>query len=200
MRVKNPTKSSTKKSSKALLITIEDIFKTAENTELKKNNIRVRKFSIRTEPKNNKSPIIKQKYMPLSIPSNIYEVLKAIEKIKEVIKGNNIIQGENMFTYCAQCLESEAKRQFELLKKGSNSLSAAAFKEITQQLTTYFCAKDLLIQQQSYMRYNMIKPVGKTMREFLYAAITLSNALLQLTPLFNKSQKIPEAEFLHAIH
>ena len=109
MRVKTPTKSSTKRSSQAFTITIEDIFKTAETTELKKNDIRIREFSIRTEPKNKKSPIIKQKYVPLSIPSNIYEVLKAIEKIEEGIKGNNITQGENMFAYCAQCLEGEAK-------------------------------------------------------------------------------------------
>jgi hypothetical protein len=199
MRV-TPTKSSTKKFSKAFPITIEDIFKTANTTELKKNDIRIREFSIRTEPKNEKSPIIKQKYVPLSIPSNIYEVLKAIEKIEEGIKGNNITQGENMFAYCAQCLEGEAKRQFELLKKGSSSLSAATFKKTTQQLTTYFCAKDLLVHQQSYMRYNMVKPEDKTMREFVYAAITLNNSLAQLPPLFNNSQKIPASEFLHAVH
>ena len=128
---KTQLKSSTKKASKAFPITIEDIFKTAETTELKKNDIRVREFSVRTEPKNKKSPIIKQKYMPLSIPSNIYEVLMAIEKIEEGIKGNNITQGKNMFAYCAQCLEGEAKRQFELIKKGSNSLSAAALKKST---------------------------------------------------------------------
>ena len=132
MRVKTPTKSSTKRSSKAFPITIEDIFKTDATTDLKKKDICVREFSIRTEPKNEKSPIIKQKYVPLSIPSNIYEVLKAIEKIKEGIKGNNITQGENMFAYCSQCLEGEAKRQFELLKKGSSSLSAATFKKTTQ--------------------------------------------------------------------
>ena len=109
MRVKTSTKSSTKRSSKAFPITIEDIFKTAKTMELKKNNICVREFSIRTEPKNKKSPIIKQKYVPLSIPSNIYEVLKAIEKIEEGIKGNNITQGEKNFAYCSQCLEGEAK-------------------------------------------------------------------------------------------
>ena len=200
MRVKTPTKSSTKRSSKAFPITIEDIFKTAKTTDLKKNDIRVREFSIRTEPKNEKSPIIKQKYVPLSISSNIYEVLKAIEKIEEGIKGNNITQGENMFAYCSQCLEGEAKRQFELLKKSSSSLSAATFKKTTQQLTTYFCAKDLLIHQQSYMRYNMRKLVEKTMREFVYAAITLNNELSQLPPLFNNIQKLPDSEFLHAVH
>ena len=109
MRV-TPTKSSTKKSSKAFPITIEDIFKTADTTELKKNDIRIREFSIRTEPKNEKSPIIKQKYVPLSISSNIYEVLKVIGKIEEGIKGNNITQGENMFAYYSQCLEGETKR------------------------------------------------------------------------------------------
>ena len=108
-RSNTPTKGSTKKSSKVFLITIEDIFKTAKTTELKKNDICVRDFSIRTEPKNEKSPIIRQKYMTLSIPSNIYEVVKAIEKIEEGIKGNNISQGENMFAYYNQCLKREVK-------------------------------------------------------------------------------------------
>ena len=46
----------------------------------------------------------------------------------------------------------------------------------------------------------MVKPGDKTMRDFVYAAITLNNSLAQLPPLFNNSQKIPASEFLHAVH
>ena len=90
-RRKTPPKTSSKSATKKLfLITIKDIFKTADTSELKKNDIRVREFSIRTEPKNEKSPTIKQRYVPLGIPATIYEVLKATKKIEEGIRGNNI--------------------------------------------------------------------------------------------------------------
>ena len=202
-RKKSPLKATGMKvssSKKTILITIEDIFKTVDTTKLKKNDMRVREFSVRTEPTNEKSPIIKRRYYPLDIPSNVYEVLQAVEKIEEGIKGNNITTGANMFAYFSQCLEGEAKRQFELLKKQKSSLSVSALKTSTQQLTSYFCGKDILIHQQSYMRYNMCKPPQKTMREFVYAATTLNDTLAKLPPLFNASQKISPAEFLYAVH
>ena len=51
-------------------ITIADIFKTADNSELKKIDLRIRKYSIRTDPKNKKLPTIKSKFIPLDIPGN----------------------------------------------------------------------------------------------------------------------------------
>ena len=136
-RKKSPLKATGMKVSSSkktmISITIEDIFKTVDTTKLKKNDMRVREFSVRTEPTNKKSPIIKRRYYPLDIPSNIYEVLQAIKKIEEGIKGNNITTGANMFAYFSQCLEGEAKRQFELLKKQKSSLSVNALKTSTQQ-------------------------------------------------------------------
>ena len=60
---------------------------------------------------------MKRKYIPLDILLNIFKVLQAIKKIEERIKGNNITTGPNMFAYFSQCLEGEAKRQYEILKK-----------------------------------------------------------------------------------
>ena len=97
-RRKTPPKTSSKSATKkSFSITINNIFRTADTSELKKNDIRVREFSIRTESKNEKSPTIEQRYVPLGIPATIYEVLKATEKIEEGIRGNNITQGEDMF-------------------------------------------------------------------------------------------------------
>ena len=80
-------------------ITIEDIFRTTETSKYNKNDICVREMSIRTEPTNDKSPTVKSKFVPLDIPSSIYEVILAINKIEQGIKGNNITKGENMFSF-----------------------------------------------------------------------------------------------------
>lgn len=92
-------------------ITIKDRFKMVNNPQIK-NDICIQELSIRTEPMNKKSPIIKKKYIPLDIPENIYKVLQAFDKIDDGIKGNKISNRTNMFSYFGQCLKGEAKRQF----------------------------------------------------------------------------------------
>ena len=119
-------------------ITIEDIFRTMETSEYNKNDICVRKISIRTEPTNNKSPTVKSKFVLLDIPSSIYEVILAINKIEQGIKGNNITKGENMFSFFGQCLEGEAKRQFEVLKAKKASLTTNTLTAVKKELVEYF--------------------------------------------------------------
>lgn len=58
----------------------------------------------------------------------------------------------------------------------------------------------MLIHQQSYMYYNLLKPANKKIRDFVYAATTSNNTLAKLLPLFNVSQKLPPVEFLYAVH
>ena len=105
-----------------------------------------------------------------------------------------------MFLYYDQCLEGEAKRQFERLKNQQTSKTAATLKACTQQLTMNFFMKDILIHQQQYMRYKLKKPFDKTVCEFVYAETTLNNQLGKLPPSFNDTQKIQDSEFLYAVH
>ena len=60
--------------------------------------------------------------------------------------------------------------------------------------------KDVLLLQQAYMRYKLKRPVNKTVREFVYACTTLNDQLAKLPPLFDTSQKLPDSEFLYAVH
>ena len=99
---KNHTRKSVSKT--AYAITIQDIFETTENVP-KKNDLRVWEYSIYIEPANDKSHIIKQKYIPLDIPTNVYKVLEAINKIEEVIKGNNITSDPNQYAFLVNCFE-----------------------------------------------------------------------------------------------
>ena len=181
-------------------ITKEDIFRTTETFEYNKNNIHTREMSIRTELANHKSPMVKSKFVPLDIPSSIYEVILVIDKIKQGIKCNNITKGENMFSFFRECLKGEAKRQFEVLKAKNLSLSANTLTAVKKELVEYFCVKDILIHQQSYMRYKLQPPVGKTVSEFVYTATTLNNLLGKLPPLYNASQSLLHGEFLYTDH
>ena len=164
-------------------ITIENVFRTTEKSEYSQKNICVREISIRTEPTNDKSPTVKSKFLPLDIPSSIYEAILAIEKIEQEINGKNITKGENMFSFFRQCLKGETRRQFEVLKAKKSSLTENSLTAVKKELVEYFCVKDILIHQQSYMRYKLQQPVGKMVREFVYAATTLNDLLAKLPPL-----------------
>ena len=94
---KTPSSEGKPRKSRSTTISIEDIFKTVDTPQIK-NDIRIRELSMRTEPTNKNSLIIKKKYIPLDIPENIYEVLQAFDKIDDGIKGNDISNGANMFS------------------------------------------------------------------------------------------------------
>ena len=83
---KSTPRKATKANNRNSPISIQDIFQTARLSNCDKNDIRIREYSIRTEPTNEKSPVIKKKYIPLDIPSSIYKVLQALEKSNNGLK------------------------------------------------------------------------------------------------------------------
>ena len=91
-------------------ITIEDILD--GERPLEKDDVTFREMSLRTDPTNDSSPLIKRKFRPLDNPTKIIEVLQATLNIKQGVVGNNITTGPNQYAYWRQCLAGEALRKF----------------------------------------------------------------------------------------
>ena len=87
-----------------------------------------------------KSSTIKSKFIPLDISGNMYDVLLAIEKIEDGIRGNNITVGANQFSFFSQCLEGETKGQFEVLAKKEPSQLAISLL-LNRSLLSIFAAR-----------------------------------------------------------
>ena len=59
-----------------------------------------------------KSPLIKRKFIPLDNPVTILKVLQATLDIKAGVRGNIVTTGPNQYAYWRACLASEAIRKF----------------------------------------------------------------------------------------
>ncbi len=175
-------------------IMIEDIM--AQDKVFKKDDLEVREMSMGTNPTDDTSAIIKRKFVPLDNPATILEVLKAIVNIKAGVRGNNITTGPNQYFYWRGCLNGEALRKFDEFATQVGTETTANLVLVEQRLVKEFAPKDVLTRQTRYMRYDMRKPSGETMRKYVGAVGTLNEKLKDFPPLYDAAQKIPEQDLL----
>ena len=123
-------------------------------------------------------------------------VLKAIVNIKAGVRGNNITTGPNQYFYWRGCLNGEALRKFDEFATQVGTETTANLVLVEQRLVKEFAPKDVLTRQTRYMRYDMRKPSGETMRKYVGAVGTLNEKLKDLPPLYDAAQKIPEQDLL----
>ena len=85
----------------------------SEAPEFAKNDTTIREMSMRTEPTNLSSPIIKRRFKPLDNPSKILDLLQGLLIIKEGVVGNNVTTGPLQYSYWRGCLVGTALRKFK---------------------------------------------------------------------------------------
>ena len=175
-------------------IMIEDVMQPEK--VFKKDDIEVREMSMRTNPTDDSSPVLKRKFIPLDNPSTILEVLQATLNIKAGVRGNNVTTGPNQYAYWRACLAGEALRKFNEFTINVGTETTVNLLIVEQRLVTEFAPRDVLTRQARYMRYEMRKPHGETTRKYVGAVGTLNETLKELPPLFNETQKIPAQELL----
>jgi hypothetical protein len=73
-------------------ISIADILE-EDLVKFDKDDISVRQMSIRMEPTNDSSPVIKLNFKPLNNPKKVIDVLRGLLTIKKGVAGNNITTG-----------------------------------------------------------------------------------------------------------
>ena len=71
---------------------IEDIMQGEK--PIKKDDVTVREMTVRVNPADDSSPLLKRKFIPLDNPSTVLEVLQATANIKVGVKGNNVTTGQ----------------------------------------------------------------------------------------------------------
>ncbi len=173
---------------------IEDIM--APEKVFKKDDLEVREMSMRTNPTDDSSPLIKRKFIPLDNPATILEVLKATLNIKAGVRGNNVTTGPNQYAYWRACLGGEALRKFNEFSTTVGTETTGNLVLVEQRLVREFAPRDVLTRQARYMRYDMRKPSGETTRKYVGAVGTLNETLKELPPLYDASQKIADQELL----
>ncbi len=175
-------------------ITIEDILD--GERPLEKDDVTFREMSLRTDPTNDSSPLIKRKFRPLDNPTKIIEVLQATLNIKQGIVGNNITTVPYQYAYWRQCLAGEALRKFNEFATNVGNKTIVNLTTVEQRLVSEFTTKDVLARECRYIRYDMRKPYSRTTRQYVGAVHTLNQTLARMPPLFDASQQVPESELL----
>jgi hypothetical protein len=96
-------------------IMIEEIL-TSVLSKISKTDMSIREMEMRTDPTNEASPRIKQRFKPLDNPETVLEVLRGILVIKEGVIGNNVTTGPLQYQYWRSCLDGTALNKFNELR------------------------------------------------------------------------------------
>ena len=126
-------------------------------------------MTVRVNPADDSSPLLKRKFIPLDNPSTVLEVLQATANIKVGVKGNNVTTGPNQYAYWRGCLADEALRKFNDFATNVGSETVLNLIIVEQRLVAEFAPKDVLTKQHRYMRYHMCKPRTETCKQYVGA-------------------------------
>jgi hypothetical protein len=178
-------------------IMIEDIM--MKEAPFEKNDVTIREMSIRTDPTDNTSPVIKRRFKPLDNPKTVLELLRGILVIKEGTAGNNVTTGPLQYQYWRGCLEGTALLKFNEFASDVGTETSAHLSEVEHRLVAFFAPRDVISQQHRYIRYHMRKPTGTTTRQYVGSVHALNQTLEKLPPAFNAGQKIPALDMMELL-
>jgi hypothetical protein len=199
---RNPRSSSKGYSSKGkepnpnIPISIADILE-EDLVKFEKDDISIEQISIRTEPTNDSSPVIKLNFKPLNNPKKVIAVLRGLLLIiKKGVTGNNIMTGPLQYAYWRGCLTGEALRQFSLFSTNVGTETTANLLTVEQRLGKFFAPRDVLSKQHRYMCYTMRKPYGRSTRQYVGAVNEMNQMLTKLPPGYDDTQKISDTDMI----
>jgi hypothetical protein len=101
---------------------------------LSKYDLTVREMTMRTDPTNESSPVIKRKFKPLDDPSNVLDVLQGVLLIKEGAVGNNVATGPLQHRHWRGCLARTELDKFNKHTQAVGNETAANLFIVEQQL------------------------------------------------------------------
>jgi hypothetical protein len=165
-----------------------------------KCDIIIREMTMRTDPTNESSPIIKRKFKPLDDPSNILGVLQGVLLIKEGAIGNNVTTGPSQHRCWRGCLAGTALDKFNEHALAVGDETAANLFIVEQRLITFFAPREVLHQQtRCLIRFHMRKPKEVSTRQHVGAVATLNNTLSKLPPAFDDLQKVSDTDMMDVL-
>jgi hypothetical protein len=178
-------------------ITIEDVL--AKETPLIKEDENVRELTIRTDPTNEESPRITRRIKVLDNPTNVLEVLKTRQAIREGLTGNAITTGPNQYRYVRVFLEGEALRVFNEHSTRLGTETVPNLETVLNELVKFFSPRECLRKERRYMRYHLRKPRQLTTRQYVGSVRDFNSRMAHMPPNFNINQIFPESELVEML-
>ena len=175
-------------------IMIEEILTSV--AKISKTDMSIREMEMRTDPTNDASPRIKRRFKPLDNPETVLEVLRGILVIKEGVIGNNVTTGPLQYQYWRTCLDGTALNKFNEFATQIGTETTAHLILVERRFVAFFAPREVLNSQTRYIRHYMRKPYDVSTRRYVGAVNTLNNALEQLPPSFDASQKILDQDMM----
>ncbi len=123
-----------------------------------KHDLTIREMTMRTDPTNESSPVVKRKFKPLDNPSNVLDVLQGVLLIKEGVIGNNVATGPLQHRCWRGCLAGTALDKFNEHTLAVGDETAANLHAVAQRLITFFAPREVLRHQTRCIRFHMRKP------------------------------------------
>jgi hypothetical protein len=134
-----------------------------------KYDLTVREMTMRTDPTNELSPVIKGKFKPLDNPSNVLDVLQGVLLIKEGVIGNNVTTGPLQHRCWRGCLAGTALHKFNEHTLAVGNETAANLFIVKKGLITFFAPREVLRQQTRCIRFHVRKPKEVSTRQHVGA-------------------------------
>jgi hypothetical protein len=156
-------------------------------------------LTMRTDPTNQSSPVIKRKFKPLDNPSNVLDVLQGVLLIKDGVIGNNVATGPSQHRCWRGCLTGTALDKFNKHTLAVGNETAANLHAVEQRLITFSAPREVLRQQTRCIRFHMRKPEEVSTRQYAGAVATLNNTLSKLPPAFDDLQKVSDTDMMDVL-
>ena len=116
--------------------------------------------------------------------------------IKEGVISNNVTTGPLQYQYWRTCLDGTALNKFNEFATQIGTETTAHLVLVERQFIAFFAPREVLNSQTRYIRHYMRKPFDVSTRRYVGAVHTLNNALEQLPPSFDTSQKILDSDMM----
>jgi hypothetical protein len=128
----------------------EDILKEAPSHH--ESDTAVREMTIRTDPANEASPVIKRKFKPLDNPARVLDLLQGIRTVKEGIAGNNVTTGPLQHSCWRGCLSGTALTRFNMFATEVGNETVPNLNQVKRRLVAFFAPREVLRSQTRHMR------------------------------------------------
>jgi hypothetical protein len=190
-------------------IMIEEIMQ--DEPSYSKRDVAIREMNIRTDPTNERSPVIRRRFKPLDDPRSVLELLKGTQFIKEGCIGNNVTTGPNQQAFWRGCLTGTIQNKFvqfaqevgaetnaNLLQVGAET--NANLLQVERRLAAHFAPREVLREQKKHVCAAMrMNARNTTARAHVGAVATLNEHLGRLPPDFNDAQKLSTNEIMDVL-
>lgn len=165
-----------------------------EGTYTKGNYMSIR---LRTNPAEEKSPTY-DITVPYFTTGTCEELLHFLNKVQDVIKGQDLKDGPQKFAFMRQVLRGDAMSQWNIEATGKPE-DNVVYDQCVKSLVSHVFPVRALVTQKRYMRHFVRKPLNENFRTYKNRLMDMNNELALFPPNFNITQKFDDDDLLDVL-